>query len=382
MWRSEVVLEGAFLDQTKREALVFLLGIEHEIGKLDEPLNRKALQQVIDQTIQRDQLDLLNFSIYALYIFNADGQILAHSKPGKYPLKQIDGTKAAVFQQGEISLGEEVEYARDPVTGIEIPKADIIIPLHHNGKVIAAVEVEINLEATIKRIQQFDDRYERELVTVFAICFIILLLFLWWEIHRLLIHPIQSLGAVTEKIAAGELSSREEQLGRDELGDLGRSVNRMADSIEQLFTEQEEAYLQMLQSLAKALEAKDAYTATHSGRVSKFSVQLGRRLGLDKDELKLLKQGALMHDLGKIGIAEQILNKPAPLDDAEYEEMQRHPTLTANIMRPLKRFKEFAEIAAWHHERWDGNGYPDGLKGEQIPPLTAMDSEAKAVSPR
>jgi len=146
----------------------------------------------------------------------------------------------------------------------------------------------------------------------------------------------------------------------------------MAGSIQQLFNEQEQSYLQTLQSLAKALEAKDAYTASHSGRVAKFSVMLGKRIGLSAQQLKLLKQGALMHDLGKIGISDTLLNKPDELSDEEYELMKNHPVMTATIMRPLKRFKEFAEIAAWHHERWDGEGYPDGLRGEEIPLLARI----------
>ncbi len=127
-----------------------------------------------------------------------------------------------------------------------------------------------------------------------------------------------------------------------------------------------------MQALAKALEAKDAYTATHSARVSRYSVLLGRRIGLPEQELTLLKQGALMHDLGKIGIPDAILNKPGPLDDREYEVMKQHPEATYTIMRPLTRFKVFAEIARWHHERWDGNGYPDGLKGVAIPLLARI----------
>jgi len=83
-----------------------------------------------------------------------------------------------------------------------------------------------------------------------------------------------------------------------------------------------------------------------------------------------------MHDLGKIGIADEVLNKAEPLNDHEYQLMCSHPTMTATIMRPLIRFKEFTDIAAWHHERWDGKGYPDGLAGENIPLLARIVSIA------
>ncbi len=85
-----------------------------------------------------------------------------------------------------------------------------------------------------------------------------------------------------------------------------------------------------------------------------------------------------MHDIGKIGIPDAILNKRGPLDVEEFEIIKSHPVKTAIIMRPLKRFKEFTEIAAWHHERWDGKGYPDGLSGDNIPLLARIVSIADA----
>ena len=137
--------------------------------------------------------------------------------------------------------------------------------------------------------------------------------------------------------------------------------------LDRMLTEQERAYLEAMQSLNKALEAKDAYTARHSHRVAEFAGMLGKRVGLNAEELNTLRQGALMHDLGKIGIPDKILNKAGPLDDREYEVMRSHVVHTAAIMQPLKRITAFTEIASWHHERWDGSGYPDGLAGEEIP---------------
>ena len=95
-------------------------------------------------------------------------------------------------------------------------------------------------------------------------------------------------------------------------------------------------------------------------------------MGLDEPALDLLTQGALVHDVGKIGIPEAILNKPGPLDEDEFAIMREHAAYTDKIMRPLVRAKEFAQIARSHHERWDGSGYPDGLKGEEIPLLARI----------
>ena len=190
--------------------------------------------------------------------------------------------------------------------------------------------------------------------------------------------PLRVLSETAGSIADGDFSSRAPIRRRDELGSLADSVNQMADSIEKLLQAQEQAYLQALKSLTQALQKKDRYTAGHSGRVKHYSLRLGERLGLDAATLDLLGHGALVHDVGKIGIPDAILNKPAPLDDDEYAVMQQHPSFTAAIMRPLVRFRAFAEIAAWHHERWDGGGYPDGLAGEDIPLLARIVAIADA----
>jgi len=190
--------------------------------------------------------------------------------------------------------------------------------------------------------------------------------------------PLAALSDTARAIASGEFATRSSLARRDEIGSLSDSINEMAESIENLLTAQEEAYLQALKSLMKALGSKDRYTAAHSSRVNRYSLRLGRRLGLDAATLDLLGRAALVHDIGKIGIPDEILNKPAPLDDDEYQVMRQHPKFSAAIMRPLSRFKVFAEIAAWHHERWDGQGYPDGLAGEEIPFLARIVAIADA----
>ncbi|MEE4191686.1 MAG: HD domain-containing phosphohydrolase [Halieaceae bacterium] len=183
--------------------------------------------------------------------------------------------------------------------------------------------------------------------------------------HRITM-PLVRMSATARDLARGRLHSRTGLRRRDEIGSLSKSIDRMADSIEHLQLEQEQAYRDMIMTLHRALEKKDAYTAGHSGRVTRTSLKLGQRIGLDADTLEILRFGALTHDLGKIGIADAILNKPAPLEGNEINIMRQHPTFSKTIMKPLVRFKEYAEIAGSHHEHWDGSGYPTGLKGEEI----------------
>ncbi len=128
----------------------------------------------------------------------------------------------------------------------------------------------------------------------------------------------------------------------------------------------------ILFALAKALEARDDNTSAHSLNVTRYSMLLGQRLGLDEEQLRALGQGAMLHDLGKIGIPDNILKKPGALDDVELERIREHPKLTSDILAPLEKSNHFSEIARSHHERWDGNGYPDGLNGEDIPLLARI----------
>ncbi|MFC1827629.1 HD-GYP domain-containing protein [Thermodesulfobacteriota bacterium] len=134
----------------------------------------------------------------------------------------------------------------------------------------------------------------------------------------------------------------------------------------------------ILFALAKALEARDDNTSSHSLNVTKYSMLLGEHLGLDPEELRALSQGALLHDLGKIGIPDDILKKPGDLDDSEFEIIKKHPMMTSDILDSLETSDHFAAIARSHHERWDGTGYPDGLNGEDIPLLARIVAIADA----
>lgn len=136
------------------------------------------------------------------------------------------------------------------------------------------------------------------------------------------------------------------------------------------FTDELEQAEDVLCTLALSVEAKDAYTEGHCERLSRYSVALGRSLGLSQEYLKALRRGGYLHDVGKIAIPESILNKRSGLTEEEWEIMREHPMIGERICKPLKSLKLVLPIIRHHHERWDGSGYPDGLKGQAIP-LTA-----------
>jgi len=123
----------------------------------------------------------------------------------------------------------------------------------------------------------------------------------------------------------------------------------------------------VLFTLALSVEAKDPYTNNHCDRLARYSVTLGRKLGLPPDQLKALHRGGILHDLGKIGVPDSILLKPGPLNDVERAVIQEHPAIGERICAPLKSLRLVLPIIRHHHERWNGSGYPDGLADEAIP---------------
>lgn len=138
-------------------------------------------------------------------------------------------------------------------------------------------------------------------------------------------------------------------------------------NLERVLGELEAAYDQTIAGWAQALEFRDAETKGHSERVTAWTIELASRLGFDETELKNIRRGALLHDIGKMGIPDSILLKPGPLTADERTEMERHPVIARDLMAPIDYLEPSIEIPYSHHERWDGLGYPQGLRGEEIP---------------
>jgi HD-GYP domain-containing protein (c-di-GMP phosphodiesterase class II) len=130
---------------------------------------------------------------------------------------------------------------------------------------------------------------------------------------------------------------------------------------------EQESLLSAITSLAVALEARDPYTRSHSRNVARFSAKLAARLGLSEAQVDEIHLAGQLHDIGKIGIRDEILMKPARLTESEFGEIKKHPGLSDEILKPFRHMKNVRAAIRHHHERMDGSGYPDGLKGETIP---------------
>ncbi|MFC1658175.1 HD domain-containing phosphohydrolase [Candidatus Omnitrophota bacterium] len=162
---------------------------------------------------------------------------------------------------------------------------------------------------------------------------------------------------------------REENFQEDELVILSNLASQIALAIEnaKLNSDAQQTYLETIMALALAVEARDPYSRGHSDRVSKYAVMIARELGLQEERIKSIREAAQLHDVGKIGISDEILRKPEALSDAEREIMSHHPIIGEGIIVPLRGFSHLRSPIRHHHEWLNGEGYPDHLKGDEIP---------------
>jgi putative nucleotidyltransferase with HDIG domain len=198
--------------------------------------------------------------------------------------------------------------------------------------------------------------------------------------------PIRALAASTQAISRGEFHERAPVHGAAEISELAETFNGMAGDIEQFIeklklaaAENRELFLNSIRMVAAAIDEKDPYTRGHSGRVAKYSLILAHELGLSEAEIDTLRVSALLHDVGKIGVDDRILKKPGKLTEEEFDQMKEHPSKGANIMRPVAQLKEMLPGIELHHERIDGQGYPYGLRGDEIPMMARIIAVGDAV---
>lgn len=183
----------------------------------------------------------------------------------------------------------------------------------------------------------------------------------------LITRPVDLLVRSMRMVAAGDLHHRAPVKSRDEIGYLAQTFNEMASSLEEKTAALQESYFASIEALARAIDARDATTFGHSARVAAISVQIAEKMGLPATEREALRRGALLHDIGKIGIEDRVLRKPGPLSAEESGDMQEHPRIGHEMLKGLRFLAPSLPGVLHHHERWDGGGYPYGLAGEQIP---------------
>lgn len=190
--------------------------------------------------------------------------------------------------------------------------------------------------------------------------------------------PIKRLVAGTRHIASGDLRYRVKVENPDEIGELAESFNKMGLNLYKARQTLVGYFYNIAESLIRILEAKDPYTKGHSDRVAEYSDRIAEAMKLPKERTKLLHEAALLHDIGKLGLQDMLLYKKAVLTDEDWATIKKHPKMGEEMLKPVSIDDELLSVVREHHERYDGKGYPDGLKGDQIDVLAAIVSAADA----
>jgi len=187
-----------------------------------------------------------------------------------------------------------------------------------------------------------------------------------------LTRPIEGLVRSMRVVSAGNLRHRASITSKDEIGYLAEVFNEMTASLEEKTAALEETTFASMEALARAIDARDPSTFGHSARVAAVSIEIADEMQLPVKERESLRRAALLHDIGKIGVEDRVLRKPGPLNDAEMDEMREHSRIGHDMLEGLRFLRPSLPGILYHHERWDGAGYPAGLTGTAIPLLVRI----------
>jgi HAMP domain-containing protein len=285
------------------------------------------------------------------------------NKPSPFEEQSLRQFASAGFEESrdgtatiELDAGKRV-YRR--IIPLRVEQACLACHAHQGykiGDIRGGISVKFPLGEADKLITQNRLSF---IFTGFGILFLVLIS-IYMLMQRIILSPIDHLHRVADDLTSGRYTTRATLHTGDELESLAHALNSMTDEIIG-------SYESAVKSLAAAVEARDPYTRGHIDRVAKYAVAIAGELGLEAERLPEVKLGAVLHDIGKIGISDSILCKPGVLATAEFAEMQAHPRMGVDIIADSKFLAPLATAILHHHERFDGSGYPEGLQGEHIP---------------
>jgi HD-GYP domain-containing protein (c-di-GMP phosphodiesterase class II) len=325
----------------------------------------------VQQPASLTESELLERGMPVIFVVNADGRAVAHPD-ARVAYAERSMMDLKVVQEWTVT-GRQVKSALAPFKaereGEEVSMLGAYATARLDEQTPLGVIAIQDEHAALQSVT--DMRRQTLYISMLAASFALLIGFLF---AKQLTHPVRELAAGAHRIAGGDFSQRINVRSRTELGDLGESFNLMTDQLQQYIEdlqssaeENRQLFIGTVKALAAAIDGKDPYTRGHSERVARFSLAIGESLGLPDDEMEKLRISALLHDVGKIAIEDNILKKPAALTPEEFEIMKGHPQKGYKIMSQIPAMKDFLPGMYMHHEMMDGKGYPQGLKGDQIP---------------
>jgi HD-GYP domain-containing protein (c-di-GMP phosphodiesterase class II) len=316
--------------------------------------------------------------LFEVYVVDGRGRLVAHSDPsrleGELDWMNVEIVRQFVASQGR--TGATVPFMMDTPRGpARMLGTYTGIPDTGWGVIVQVEEDKAYYSALRMRDQSLG------LVALVAVLAVVLGTLFAGEISR----PIHDLASGARRLAAGDYSTRVAIRSSNEVGTLADSFNVMGEEIQkaieqirQAAARNKEMFLGSIRMLANAIDEKDPYTRGHSERVAFYSALVAKHMGMAPEEVERVHLSGIIHDVGKIGIEDKILRKPAALTEEEYEIMKQHPRKGEKILEAVPLLKQMAGAGLMHHENVDGSGYPDGLRGDQIPLLGRIVSVADA----
>ncbi len=327
--------------------------------------------KVVQQEAATSERELLDRGVPVIFVVDTDTRVVAHPDASvAFAERPMSDLKVV---QDWLEAGSQVQSALAPFTverdgrKVTMLGAYATAALDRQSRLgVISIQDE---RAALGSVTEM--RRQTLFISLLAATFVFLIGFLF---AKQLTQPVHDLAAAAQRIASGDFSRRIDVRSRTELGDLGKSFNTMTDQVERYIedlrhaaNENKELFLGTVKALAAAIDGKDPYTRGHSERVARFSIAIAERMNLPDNEIETLRVSALLHDVGKIGIDDAILKKPAALTKEEYEVMKQHPQMGYKIMSHIPAMRDFLPGMHMHHEMLNGGGYPQGLSGDQIP---------------
>ncbi len=338
-WGDYFYVSGPIFDQAGDFAGVVLVG--KSLKTMTKQIRQETLSQITLYDLEGEPLSSTFFNPEPL-IFTSVSDILKN--------------------QDESSFSRNLDNRRD-LDVANISYQEIFAPWEARGGGdlgVMGISLAKTFLVTASRVTKI------QIIVLVAFAFVVVAL-LGVNLANYITRPLLSLVSASKEVSQGNLQIQVDSKSNDEVAELAQSFNQMVSSLYESKMDLVQAYDSTLEGWSKALELRDEGTEGHTKRVTEMTLRLALAIGIDRERMANVRRGALLHDIGKMGVPDSILLKKGSLTDDEWRIMKRHPSYAYEMLWPIEYLRPSLEIPYCHHERWDGTGYPRGLKGEDIP---------------
>jgi HD-GYP domain-containing protein (c-di-GMP phosphodiesterase class II) len=338
----------------------YIFEVSYNMEKFSEILSADDLETFTSSAVNKN-INILSIDVYDRYgnSMGSQGETIESIYNDEKMLNAYD--EAHVDNIITQNITDEGYYT----------ETTIFVPFEISAEKNIASEFVISINYTTKyAIDEINQNFIFDILII--ICFLILISIINIYNNRHYHVPLNNLLTGLELVRQKNLDIRLPIKGNKDIKKASESFNDMVSNIQKVLSEQEKSYLDTVKALANSIDAKDQYTGGHCERVMELSILLGKHLSLEDDDIKTITYGSLLHDIGKIGIKDSILNKQSKFTAEEYEIIKKHPEIGYNILSDIEFLSNANEMILFHHERIDGKGYPKGLSGTHIPYLARI----------